>query len=111
MKSRSQGNGQSDEAAAYAPPRRCDGRLSQDLRRVAPDHGLRQGNLSEWQRDAGQFQSALREFGVYDGGVRIGFDVDREVTDGEFPLNRPDFRSVLQARLELDEQEVFAGDA
>ncbi|GAA1658006.1 hypothetical protein [Microbacterium flavum] len=26
-------------------------------------------------------------------------------------LNRPDFRSVLQARMELDEQEVFAGDA
>lgn len=27
------------------------------------------------------------------------------------PLNRPDFRSVLQARMEDDEQEVFAGDA
>ena len=26
-------------------------------------------------------------------------------------MNRPDFRSVLQARMELDEQEVFAGDA
>jgi hypothetical protein len=26
-------------------------------------------------------------------------------------LNRPDFRSVLQARMEHDEQEVFAGDA
>ena len=26
-------------------------------------------------------------------------------------VNRPDFRSVLQARMELDEQEVFAGDA
>lgn len=26
-------------------------------------------------------------------------------------LNRPDFRSVLQARMELDEQEVLAGDA
>ncbi|MGQ3012062.1 hypothetical protein [Microbacterium aurantiacum] len=26
-------------------------------------------------------------------------------------VNRPDFRSVLQARMELDEQEVLAGDA
>ncbi len=26
-------------------------------------------------------------------------------------VNRPDFRSVLQARMEHDEQEVFAGDA
>jgi hypothetical protein len=26
-------------------------------------------------------------------------------------VNRPDFRSVLQARMEIDEQEVFAGDA
>ena len=26
-------------------------------------------------------------------------------------LNRPDFRSVLQVRMEHDEQEVFAGDA
>ena len=26
-------------------------------------------------------------------------------------LNRPDFRSVVQARMELDEQEVLAGDA
>jgi len=28
-----------------------------------------------------------------------------------FKLNRPDFRSVLKARKEHDEQEVFAGDA
>lgn len=30
---------------------------------------------------------------------------------GSRELNRPDFRSVLQARMEHDEQEVFAGDA
>ena len=34
-------------------------------------------------------------------------------TSGNITLgvNRPDFRSVLQARMEDDEQEVFAGDA
>lgn len=30
---------------------------------------------------------------------------------GAFTLNRPDFRSVLQVRMEHDEQEVLAGDA
>jgi len=32
-------------------------------------------------------------------------------TDVHHMLNRSDFRSVLQARMELDEQEVLAGDA
>jgi hypothetical protein len=34
-----------------------------------------------------------------------------QIVEGTHKLNRPDFRSVLQARMELDEQEVFAGDA
>ena len=45
----------------------------------------------------------------YDVPAGIGFDLNRLAALGK--LNRPDFRSVLQARMEHDEQEVFAGDA
>ena len=43
---------------------------------------------------------------------KYGGELKRPGSDGDSRyLNRPDFRSVLQARMEHDEQEVFAGDA
>lgn len=48
---------------------------------------------------------------VYQPGP-IGSDsLERRVGREHSGLNRPDFRSVLQVRMEHDEQEVFAGDA
>ncbi len=56
-------------------------------------------------------------FGGKTVGYRTGpsagkqYDVFTDHQGTPVGLNRPDFRSVLQARMEHDEQEVFAGDA
>ena len=82
-------------------------------------HGLEEAALTA--REAGisfipgieistQGEEEIHLLGYFVKRGNPGLDALLELR-GRLGLNRPDFRSVLQARMEHDEQEVLAGDA